>query len=133
MDIKEAVKKEIDALNRQDVEGVMSFYTESVVFDDISLEEPLKGAAAMREFMQAIYGAFPDLHIELRTVFGEDRACAAEYDLIGTHKGEMNGHAATGKTFRIKALSVYEYDGRLFTRETYYWDSASMMRHLGLA
>ena len=133
MSIKEAVRKELEALNRQDVEGVMAFYTDDVVFDDISLPEPLRGADAMREFMQGMYAAFPDLHVELRSLFGEEKIVAAEYDLIGTHKGEMEGHAPTGKTFRVRALSVYEYDGRLFTRETFYWDSASMLGQLGLA
>ncbi len=133
MSIREAVHKELEALNRQDVEGVMAFYTDDVVFDDISLPEPMRGADAMREFMQGMYAAFPDLHVELRSLFGEEKIVAAEYDLIGTHKGELEGNPPTGKTFRVRALSVYEYDGRLFTRETFYWDSASMLGQLGLA
>ncbi len=133
MSVKEAVRKELEALNRQDVEGVLSFYTDDVIFEDVSLAEPLRGKQAMREFMEAIYRAFPDLHVELRTLFGEEKIVAAEYDLIGTHQGELEGQPPTGKTFRVHAVSVYEYDGRLFTRETFYWDSASMLRQLGLA
>ncbi len=133
MSAKQDVLKELEVLNRQDVEGVLSFYTEDVIFEDISLPEPLKGKQAMREFMQAIYAAFPDLHVELRTIFGEESIVAAEYDLMGTHRGELEGHPPTGKTFRVRAVSVYEYDGKLFTRETFYWDSASMLRQLGLA
>lgn len=133
MDIKEAVRKELEALNRQDVEGVMAFYTEDVVFDDISLPEPLKGAEEMREFMHGMYAAFPDLHIELRSLFGEEDIVAAEYDLMGTHQGEMEGHPPTGKTFKVRALSTYEYDGSRFTKETFYWDSASMLAQLGLS
>ncbi len=132
MDIKEAVKKELEALNRQDVEGVMAFYTQDVVFDDISLSEPLRGSQEMREFMQAMYAAFPDLHIDLGLLFGEEGIAAAEYYLTGTHLGDLGEIPPTGKTFRVKALSVYEYDGQRFTRETFYWDSASMLRQLGL-
>lgn len=119
MDIKEAVRKELEALNRQDVEGVMAFYTEDVIFDDVSLPEPLNGSEEMREFMQGMYAAFPDLHIELRSLFGEEDIVAAEYELIGTHAGDLDGNPPTGKTFRVKAVSVYEYDGRRFTRETF--------------
>lgn len=133
MSIKDAVRKELEALNRQDVEGVMAFYTDDVVFDDISVPEPLRGTDAMREFMQGMYAAFPDLHVELRSLFGQEKIVAAEYDLIGTHRGELDRNPPTGKTFRIRALSVYEYDGSRFTRETFYWDSASMLRQLGLA
>ena len=52
----------------------------------------------------------------------------AEYDLIGTHTGEFVGHAPTGRSFRIKAVSVYEHNAELFTRETVYYDSASLVR-----
>ncbi len=133
MSIKEAVLAELEALNRQDVEGVLAFYTDDVVFDDVSLPEPLRGKDAMREFMQGFYAAFPDLRVELRALFGEENVVAAEYDLTGTHRGQLEGHPPTGKAFRVKAVSVYEYNGRLFTREAFYWDSASMLRQLGLA
>jgi steroid delta-isomerase-like uncharacterized protein len=131
--IKEAVRKELEALNRQDVEGVMAFYTEDVIFEDISLPEPLSGSEEMREFMEGMYATFPDLHVELQSLFGEDEIVAAEYQLIGTHEGDLDGKPPTGKTFRVKALSVYEYDGQRFTKETFYWDSASMLQQLGLA
>lgn len=133
MTIKEAVRKELEALNRQDVEGVMAFYTEDVIFEDISLPEPLSGSEEMREFMEGMYATFPDLHVELQSLFGEDEIVAAEYQLIGTHEGDLDGKPPTGKTFRVKALSVYEYDGQRFTKETFYWDSASMLQQLGLA
>ena len=132
MSIKEAVRKELEVLNRQDVEGVLAFYTDDVVFEDVSLPEPLQGKAAMREFMAGIYAAFPDLHVEVHSIFGEENIVAAEYDLVGTHRGELEGQPPTGKTFRVRAVSVYEYDGNRFTRETFYWDSASMLRQLGL-
>jgi hypothetical protein len=57
---------------------------------------------------------------------------AAEYDLLGTHTGTFGEHPPTGRAFRIPALSVYEHNGSLFTRETVYYDSASLFGQLGL-
>jgi steroid delta-isomerase-like uncharacterized protein len=131
-DAKDAVRRELEVLNAQDVEGVLNFYRDDVVFVDISLPEPIVGKDAMREFMRELYAAFPDAHVEPRAIFGEGSWVAAEYDLIGTHLGSMGGETPTSKTFRIPAVSVYEYDGALFTRETFYWDSASMRSQLGL-
>ncbi len=133
MDSKQAVTLEIEALNRQDVDGVMAFYRDDVVFDDVSLPEPLRGAAAMREYMAQFFTAIPDLHIEVHSLFGDERVLAAEYDLFGTHLGDLDGHPPSGNTFRVRALSVYEYDGERFGRETFYWDSATMLRQLGLS
>ena len=133
MDVKEAVHQELEALNRQDVEGVLAFYTDDVVFDDASLAEPLCGKPAMRRYMADFFAGFPDLRVELRQLFGEGRVAAAEYELVGTHLGPLEDYPPTGKTFRVRALSVYEYDGERFSREAFYWDSATMLRQLGLA
>ena len=132
MDIQAAIHQELEALNRQDVEGVLAFYTDDVVFDDASLEEPLRGKPAMRQYMADFFAGFPDLRVELRQLMGDGRVAAAEYELVGTHLGELDGHPATGKSFRVRALSVYEYNGERFTREAFYWDSATMLRQLGL-
>ena len=48
-------------------------------------------------------------------------------------RGEFLGHAPTGKAFRIKAVSIYEHNGTLFTRETVYYDSASLLVQIGLS
>lgn len=110
----------------------MMLYSDDVVFEDVSVSESLNGAAEMREFRESLCEAFPDLGVELRSLFGEETIAAAEYDLFGTPKGELDGHPPTESSFKVRALSVYEYDGDLFTRETFYWDSASMLQQLGL-
>ena len=56
----------------------------------------------------------------------------AEYDLLGTMRGEFLGHKPTGKAFRIKAVSIYEHNGTLFTKETVYYDSASLFSQIGV-
>ena len=52
--------------------------------------------------------------------------------LTRVNTGEFVGHAPTGRSFRIKAVSVYEHNAELFTRETVYYDSASLFGQLGL-
>jgi hypothetical protein len=66
-------------------------------------------------------------------VFGSGSFVTAEYDLLGTMRGEFLGHPPTGKAFRIKAVSIYEHDGTLFTKETVYYDSASLFEQIGIA
>ncbi len=122
---------ELEVLSRQDVEGVLSFYSEDVVFIDVSMAEPLLGKGAMRAFMRGMYEAFSDLRAENVNAFGDDVFVAAEYDLVGTNDGPLDGQSATGKSFRLPAVSVYESRGGTFVRETFYWDSATLARQLG--
>jgi steroid delta-isomerase-like uncharacterized protein len=132
-DPRQAVLDEIADLSRGDLEAVLAYYTDDVYFEDVSVPEPCRNKEEMRDFMAFFYRGFPDLHIEVRNcVAGEANTVTAEYDLIGTHTGPFGSHAPTGRSFRIKAVSVYEHDGRLFTRETVYYDSASLFGQLGL-
>ncbi len=132
-DPRQAVLDEIADLSRGDLEAVLAYYTDDVFFEDVSVPEPCRNKDEMRDFMAVFYRGFPDLHIEVRNcVAGEDNTVTAEYDLIGTHTGQFVDHPATGRSFRIKAVSVYEHNGQLFIRETVYYDSASMFAQLGL-
>lgn len=133
MDPCQAVRDEIADLSRGDLEAVLSYYTDDVYFEDVSVQTPCRNKQEMREFMRVFYDAFPDLRIEIRNVFGEGRFVTAEYDLLGTFRGEFLGYQPNGTAFRIKALSVYEHDGTLFTRETVYYDSASLFRQLEIS
>lgn len=133
LDPRQAVLDEIADLSRGDLEAVLAYYTGDVYFEDVSVPEPCRTKDEMRQFMAIFYRGFPDLHIEVTNcVACGDDTVVAEYDLIGTHTGEFVGHAPTARSFRIKACSVYEHNGQLFTRETVYYDSASLFGQLGL-
>lgn len=132
MDPSQAVRDEIADLSRGDLEAVLSYYTDDVYFEDTSVPTPCRTKAEMRDFMQVFYDAFPDLRIEIRNVFESGRFVTAEYDLLGTMRSEFLGRAPTGKAFRIKAVSIYEHNGTLFTKETVYYDSASLFSQIGL-
>lgn len=133
MDPLQAVRDEIADLSRGDLEAVLSYYTDDVYFEDVSVPTPCTSKAEMRDFMQVFYDAFPDLRIEIRNVVGSGNSVTAEYDLLGTMGGEFLGHRPTGKAFRIKAVSIYEHNGTLFTKETVYYDSASLVSQIGIA
>ena len=143
MDPSQAVRDEIADLSRGDLEAVLGYYTDDVYFEDTSVPTPCRTKAEMRDFMKVFYDAFPDLRIEIRNIFESSPSpsgggqgggyVTAEYDLLGTMRGEFLGHAPTGKAFRIKAVSVYEHNGTLFTKETVYYDSASLLVQIGLS
>ena len=132
MDPLQAVRDEIADLSRGDLEAVLGYYTDDVYFEDTSVATPCRTKAEMRDFMQVFYDAFPDLRIEIRNVFGSGQFVTAEYDLLGTMRGDFLGHPPTGKAFRIKAVSIYEHNGTLFTKETVYYDSAALFAQIGI-
>jgi steroid delta-isomerase-like uncharacterized protein len=131
VDPAQSVRDEIADLSRGDLDAVLAYYTDDVFFHDVSAQ-PCHGKQEMRDFMAIFYRGFPDLHIDVRNVIAEGSLVVAEYDLLGTHTGVFLDHEPTGRAFSIPAASVYEHDGRLFLRETVYYDSASLFAQLGL-
>ncbi|MBA2634387.1 MAG: ester cyclase [Chloroflexi bacterium] len=131
MDPAQFVRDEIEDLSRGDLQAVLDYYTDDVFFHDVSAE-PCHGKEEMREFMAVFYRGFPDLRIEISNVIAQGSLVVAEYDLLGTHTGTFLEHASTGRAFRIPAVSIYEHNGMLFTRETVYYDSAALFGQLGL-
>jgi steroid delta-isomerase-like uncharacterized protein len=131
VDPAQFVRDEIADLSRGDLDAVLGYYTEDVFFHDVSAE-PCHNKEEMRDFMAIFYRGFPDLRIEINNVIAEGALLVAEYDLLGTHTGVFLDHPPTGRAFRIPAVSVSEHNGELFTRETVYYDSASLFGQLGL-
>ena len=87
-------------------------------------------------YFQATRTAFPDQRNELRRIWPADGAVIAEFDLLGTHEGELRGIPATGRTFRVPMIAVFEFGDPIrpegITCERVYFDSATMLSQLGV-
>jgi predicted ester cyclase len=56
----------------------------------------------------------------------------ARWSCRGTHKGELNGIAATGKQFSITGVSIARFtNGKMFEGFVN-WDSLELMQQLGV-
>jgi ketosteroid isomerase-like protein len=65
-DLVEVVRKQIDALNRRDLDGVLSNVAEDAVLD--GRVEVVKGRARIRDFLGEWWGAYEELAWELEEV-----------------------------------------------------------------
>ena len=91
-----------------------------------------RGPEGLRAAAHIWRGAFPDVHLTLNELLAEDDKIACQWTFTGTHKGELNGTPATGKTVSITGLSIlYLEDGRM-TKEIIATDLLTLMKQLGL-
>ena len=56
----------------------------------------------------------------------------AEFDLKGTHLGEMRGISPTGREFTCRCASFFIFDDDRLVCERVYFDSLTIMNQLGL-
>jgi steroid delta-isomerase-like uncharacterized protein len=115
----------------RDVERVASVFSEDCVYEDVPLGVVNRGRDELRAFGAAFLAAVPDFDVKLRSHVAAGAWAAAEWQMTGTHVGDLPDMPATGRRFAVRGASVFEIaDGKL-RRCSDYWDSGSWLRQLG--
>ena len=121
-------EKWIAAWNSHDAEKLLPLFTADVFYEDVAFGEANHGSAELRKFAASYFEAVPDLKIELQRSSIHDGHGTIEWTLSGTDKGMYK----TGKKFSVRGVSVIEVrEGKIF-RNLDFYDSATIMRQLGL-
>jgi steroid delta-isomerase-like uncharacterized protein len=133
---REAVVREhMESENRHDFDATMATFAHPR-YEIIPTGDVYDGAGEVTAYFRATRAAFPDQRNELRTLWPSDDAVIAEFELLGTHRGELRGIPATGREFRVPMIAVFEFGDperpNGITCERVYFDSATMLRQLGV-
>jgi steroid delta-isomerase-like uncharacterized protein len=76
--------------------------------------------------------AFPDIHLTIEDVIAEGETVMTRWSCRGTHKGELNGIAPTGKQFTISGVTVARVSNGKIAEGYVNWDALGMMQQLGV-
>ncbi|MFC4032263.1 ester cyclase [Streptomyces polygonati] len=103
---------------------------DSVDHDPAPVQGP--GPEGFKAMFAQLRAAFPDLRVEVDHLVATDDELAFAYTIKGTHRGELNGHAPTGRPVSYRGMQISRFvDGKIVER----WgssDELGMMRQLGL-
>ena len=70
--------------------------------------------AGWAEFMGGFTGAFPDARISIESTVAEDDLVACRWTIAGTHRGEFQGAAPTGRPIRFDGIDLSRVvDGKI--------------------
>ena len=115
-----------------DIDKLLSLCADDCVYEDVTMGAVNRGKAELKQFARAVFGAFPDFKMDLTSGFLAGNWAGAEWTMSGTHKGDLPGLPATGKTFSIRGASICElHDGKI-KRNSDYWDMATFLKQIGL-
>jgi steroid delta-isomerase-like uncharacterized protein len=129
---REAVVREhMETENRQDFEATLRTFKHPR-YELVPTGEVIDGTDAVRGYYAASRTAFPDQRNRLIALHHTDDGVFVEFDLMGTHKGPMRGIPPTGKAFTCRMIALFLFDGDLIVCERVYFDSATILRELGL-
>jgi steroid delta-isomerase-like uncharacterized protein len=121
-------EKWIEAWNSHDVERVLALFTPDVVYEDLPFGVRNHGSAELRAFAVGIFTAVPDLRLDLLNSSLKGRHGTIEWVFSGTDIGLHK----TQRRFSVRGVSVIEVHGQLISRNSDYYDLATILRQLGL-
>ena len=76
--------------------------------------------------------AFPDVQLTIEDIIAEGETVTARWSCKGTHRGDLNGIAPTGKQFTISGISVARFTNGKMIEGWVNWDALGLMQQLGL-
>ena len=125
-----------EMFNNRDFDGMAALAAENMEVVNIPVGATLSGPAGFRQHAQGWGGAFPDSRVEVTNVIASDEGVVVEFRGRGTHTGPLASPAgeipATGKSVDIPFCDVYQVKGGKLSSLHAYFDSATMLRQLGL-
>ena len=76
--------------------------------------------------------AFPDLRFTIEDVIAEGETVVARFSAQGTHKGNLNEIAPTGKKLNITGVTICRFENGKIVEGYVNWDALGMMQQLGV-
>ena len=134
---RELVTSWLDAWNSHQADRVLELLTDDVEARDDSWPKAMRGHGDVREFLEALWRAVPDMSFELLAgpyVIPDEPRASFHWRGSGTFTGRMDpqGFAPTGRRWEIDGADFHEYrDGRI-SRLRVMFDLMSVSRQLGV-
>ena len=125
----------LDAYNRHDLDAVLAYCTDDVLWEDPTAGS-LHGRHAVRSALSNVFRAFPDMKFGTDEVtyfmsFDGTRA-ASSWRLTGTMAGPLDppGYAPTNGPIDIKGACLYELRDGLISHHTIVFDMIELGRQI---
>ncbi len=135
------MSEEIKALVRRQEEDLFSggnldvadeIYAPDYVGHDPSNPEEVRGLQAAKQAAADYRRAFPDLRVTVEDLMAEGDKVAARLRVRGTHLGDLNGIAPTGRRVDFTGIVMSRVEGGRIAEDWANFDDLGMMRQLGV-
>jgi steroid delta-isomerase-like uncharacterized protein len=126
------VREHMESENRHEFDVTLATFKHPR-YELIATDEVIDGGIDVARYYQETRAAFPDQRNEVIVLHHADDAVIVEFDLLGTHDGVFRGVPPTGRSFRCRMAAIFEFEGSALVCERVYFDSATILRQLGLA
>lgn len=130
---KNAVRRLVEELwNKNSLAVADELFVANSTHHDAATPEVGKGPEGEKKRVTMYRAAFPDLRLTIEDMISEGETVVTRWSCRGTHKGELNGIAATGKQFTITGVTIARFASGKIAEGWVNWDALGMMQQLGI-
>lgn len=121
--------KAMERLDQRDLTGVVEHAAVDCVWYGFG-PEPLDTTGYLGA-IQAFLDAFGDSRFPVDAVVSEGDVVAVQHRLVGTHTGDFQGTAATGRSVTVPAVAVFRLTGGQITEVSLHADILGLLMQIG--
>lgn len=127
------MRKAVQAVNDRDFEALKQYLAPGFVRHDLTSAFPGSetGSAAAINFLEALMAGIPDVAFEVQDMASDGERAFVRFRFIGTHKGTLMGHPATGKQVDFSGINIYRFEGGQIAEVWQVWDWAGVLQQIG--
>lgn len=129
--MSDVVEEYFAALARRDADAMAALWAPDGV-DHIAGQGDAVGPAGVREYFSALFTAFPDLALEVRSTVEQGDRTAVHWTATGTMLGPLWGVAPTGARVELEGIDVLRVRDAKIVRNDAVPDALSVARQIGL-
>jgi predicted ester cyclase/catechol 2,3-dioxygenase-like lactoylglutathione lyase family enzyme len=126
------VRAFVDAINRQDWDGLSEVVAPTFVRHSAAAREPaVRSRTDLVRFLQQEFAAFPDGRETVEELVVEGDRVAARHTFTGTQLGPLGPYPPSGRSVRAPYLAIYRIEGPWIVEAWAEWDTLSGLAQLG--
>jgi steroid delta-isomerase-like uncharacterized protein len=130
---KAIVRRLVEELwNKGNLSLADQFFAPTYEHHDASTPDVGRGPESEKKRATLYRTAFPDLRLTIEDSIAEGETVVARWSCRGTHKGDLNGNAPTGKQINISGVSIVRFANGKMVEGYVNWDALGMMQQLGV-
>ena len=92
----------------------------------------MRGPESIKEWVDVIHGAFPDIHYTVDAQYAEGEKVATRYSATGTHTGPFRGIPPSNKPISLTGHMIMRLSGGKVAEGWGYWDTLGLLQELGI-
>ncbi|MFX1466107.1 MAG: ester cyclase [Promethearchaeota archaeon] len=121
----------LDMWNNADLTIADEVYAPEIVRHDCNVPEAIVGIENVKDFLDNLLKAFPDLNLTIDEVIVEGNRMAQKWTMTGTNTGPINGMPPTGKSVHFSGISIGHFVDKKLVEIWDFYNALDMVQQLG--